>query len=81
MNLAENDTQSRVRTSTFVRGLEERGWTLGGNLQIEYRWAAGKTNLYKRYASELVALAPNVLLATGGTGVGALLVPRLMSAL
>ena len=72
MNIAENDPQSKVRTLAFVRGLEERGWTLGGNLQIEYRWAAGNANLYRRYAPELVALAPDVLLATGGTGVGAL---------
>ncbi len=72
MNIAENDPQSKVRTSAFVRGLEERGWIIGGNLQIEYRWAAGNANLYRRYAPELVALAPDVLLATGGTGVGAL---------
>ena len=72
MNIAENDPEAAVRVLAFVRGLAERGWTLGGNLQIEYRWAAGNANLYRKYAPELFALAPDVLLATGGTGVGAL---------
>ena len=72
MNLAENDAQAAVRTSVFVRGLKERGWILGGNMQIDFRWAAGNANLYRKYAPELVALSPDVILATGGTGVGAL---------
>jgi putative ABC transport system substrate-binding protein len=72
MNIAENDPEAAVRVLAFVRGLAERGWTLGGNMQIEYRWAAGNANLYRKYAPELFALAPDVLLATGGTGVGAL---------
>jgi putative ABC transport system substrate-binding protein len=72
MNIAENDPQAAVRTSAFVRGLEERGWALGRNIQIEYRWTAGDANLYGKYAPELVALVPDVILATGGTGVGAL---------
>jgi putative ABC transport system substrate-binding protein len=72
MNIAETDMQAMVGPSAFVHGLEERGWTVGGNTQVYYRWAAGNANLYRKYASELVALAPDVLLATGGTGVGAL---------
>ena len=67
MNIAENDPQSTVWTSAFVRGLEERGWTLGGNMQIEYRWAYGNENLYRRFASEFVALAPDVILAVSGS--------------
>ena len=72
MNLAANDPQSSALTAAFVGGLRERGWTLGGNLQIEFRWGAGDGNLYRKYAAELVALAPDVLLAVGGTTVGAL---------
>jgi len=72
MNIAENDPQSMVWASAFVRGLEERSWTLGGNMKIEYRWAAGNANLNRRFASELVALAPDVILVVGGSGVSAL---------
>jgi ABC-type uncharacterized transport system substrate-binding protein len=72
MSTAETDMQSTAGASTFVRGLEERGWTVGGNLQIEYRWTAANTNLYRRFAQELVALAPDVILAVGGIGVSAL---------
>ena len=72
MSTAETDMQSMIGVSTFVRGLEERGWKLGGNLQIEYRWAEANQNLYHRFARELVALAPDVILAVGGTGVSTL---------
>jgi putative ABC transport system substrate-binding protein len=72
MSTAETDVQSMVGTAAFVRGLEERGWRLGGNVQIEYRWAAANANLYRRFAQELVTLAPDVILAVGGVGVSAL---------
>jgi ABC-type uncharacterized transport system substrate-binding protein len=72
MNIAENDPQSTVGPSAFERGLGERGWTLGSNMQIEYRWGAGDANRYRRYAPELVALSPDVIMAVGGTAVGAL---------
>jgi len=49
------------------------GWTDGRNVQIDTRWAAGDAEHFRRYAAELVALAPDVILASGGTGVGALL--------
>src|ERR1019366_6974259 len=72
MNLAADDPESSVEMAAFVDGLHERGWTLGGNLQIEYRWGAGDSKLYHRYAAELVALMPDITLASGGTAVGAL---------
>jgi|SRR6516165_2730664 len=72
MNLAANDPESSKRMAAFLGGLQERGWTLGGNLQIEYRWVAGDRNLYRKYAPELVALVPDVMLAAGGTAVDAL---------
>jgi putative ABC transport system substrate-binding protein len=71
MNIRENDPQSTVWVSAFQRGLEEQGWTLGGNLQIEYRWAYND-NLYRRFALELVTLAPDVILAVSGSSATAL---------
>jgi len=47
------------------------GWTIGGNVRIDYRWATSDVERY-RYAAELVALKPNVLFATSGAVVGAL---------
>jgi putative ABC transport system substrate-binding protein len=72
MNKAANDPLSPKEIAALLGGLQERGWTLGGNLQIEYRWSAGDPNLYRKHAAELVALAPDVILAVGGTTVGAL---------
>ena len=77
MNLAADDPQSTKQTTAFLGGLQERGWTLGGNLQIEYRWTAADGNLtrvdiFRKNASELLALAPDVILVAGGTAVGEL---------
>ena len=66
MNIAENDPQSLVWASAFERGLQERGWTPGANLQIDYRWANDE-NLYRRFAHELIALTPEVVLAVSGS--------------
>ena len=68
MNIAESDPQSAVRVAALVQELQNRGWRLGSNVQIDYRWAAGDLKLYRKYAPELVALAPNVILVVGGTG-------------
>jgi putative tryptophan/tyrosine transport system substrate-binding protein len=72
MNIAENDPEAAVRISALVQALKERGWIVGTNIQIDYRWAAGDSNLYRKYAPELVALAPNVILVVGGTATGEL---------
>src|SRR5262249_8501329 len=48
------------------------GWTEGGNVRIEYRWAAGDADRFRRYAAELVALAPDVILASASPAVAAL---------
>ena len=67
MNLAADDPQSPVRIATFLLGLQELGWTDGRNLRIDYRWGAGDPDRYRRYAAELVALAPDVILAVGAS--------------
>jgi putative ABC transport system substrate-binding protein len=72
MNKAADDPQAPVELAAFTHGLEEHGWTVGRNLQIDYRWGAGDANLYRKFAAGLVALAPDVILAVGGTAVGAL---------
>jgi len=72
MNIPANDPQSSAETAAIVGVLQERGWTLGGNMQIEYRWGAGDASRYRKFAAELVALTPDVILAVGGTAVGAL---------
>ena len=72
MSTAETDMQTTEGVSAFVRGLVERGWPLGGKMQIEYRWAAGNANLYRRFALELVEFAPDVIVVVGGSGVSAL---------
>jgi putative ABC transport system substrate-binding protein len=71
--VAADDVEGRVRVAAFLQGLEQLGWSDGGNLQIEYRWAAGSADDLHKYAAELAALAPEVIFAAGGTSLGALL--------
>jgi putative ABC transport system substrate-binding protein len=71
MNIAQDDPQSITWASAFRRGLEEQGWTLDVDLHIEYRWANNE-NLYRRFAQELIALAPDVVLAVSGSSATAL---------
>ena len=52
MNVAAGDAQGRAEALAFEGALQERGWRLGGNLQIEYRWGAGDTNRYPTYAAQ-----------------------------
>ena len=69
MNLAADDPVSIARAKAFVEGLQALGWTNGRNVHLDYRWAEGKPDLFQRYASELVALAPEVILTSGGAGI------------
>ena len=72
MGQAADDPVAQIRNAAFLQGLQELGWTVGRNTQIEYRWAGGDANRMRRYAAELVALAPDVILASGGFGMGPL---------
>jgi putative tryptophan/tyrosine transport system substrate-binding protein len=56
----------------FVQTLQKLGWTVGRNLRIDYRWTGGDAERLRKYAAELVALAPDVILAAGGSHVGPL---------
>jgi putative tryptophan/tyrosine transport system substrate-binding protein len=65
MNLAAEDPESQRRVTAFVQGLQELGWADGRNVRIETRWGASDAERNRRYAAELVALAPDVILAAG----------------
>ena len=69
---AADDTEQQVRTAAFMQGLAQLGWTVGRNLRIDFRWAAGDTERIRKHAAELVALAPDVILAHGGSAVAPL---------
>src|SRR5215475_8631077 len=70
---AAGDPEGQARLVAFVQGLQEQGWTVGRNVQLDIRWAAGEPELFRRYAAELVALAPDVILGAVTTSVQALL--------
>ena len=63
MPLPADDPQSLRRLTAFVQGLQQLGWTDGRNVRIDVRWAAGDPDRFRRYAAELVGLAPDVILA------------------
>ena len=73
ISLAADDRQGKARVAAFVQGLQELGWADGRNVRIDYRWSAVNADITRKYAAELVALAPDVILASGGTVVGILL--------
>jgi putative ABC transport system substrate-binding protein len=73
MGLGSDDAEAQDRIAAFEHGLQQSGWTNGSNLQIDYRRGGGDTVSTRKYAEELVALTPDVILASGGTVVGPLL--------
>jgi putative ABC transport system substrate-binding protein len=72
MSLAADDPDAPPRVSAFAQGLQERSWTVGGNVRIDYRWGAGDLDRFRAYAAELVALNPDVVVATAASIVAAL---------
>ena len=71
MNRAD-DPEGRARIAAFLQGLQQLGWTDGGNVRIDTRWGADDADRERRYAAELVALAPDIILASGTLSVTAL---------
>jgi ABC-type uncharacterized transport system substrate-binding protein len=59
-----DDPQSQARVSAFRQGLQELKWQEGRSLRLDIRWGAGDADRIKAYATELVSLAPDVILAT-----------------
>src|SRR5215471_839517 len=72
MPYAANDAQVQARNAAFLQRLQQLGWTVGTNVEIDYRWSAGNEDDTRKYAVELVALAPDVIFASGSTAVGPL---------
>ena len=67
------DAQFQARVGAFLQGLQQAGWAIGRNVQLEYRWAENNPADIRKHAAELVALAPDVILADGAGSVGAVL--------
>jgi ABC-type uncharacterized transport system substrate-binding protein len=67
-NLANDDPEGRARDTAFVERLQQLGWSEGRNLRIEVRRTGGDAELARKYAAELVALAPDVIVTTGSAG-------------
>ena len=66
---AADDPEQLQRITALMQALQELGWTVGRNLRVDYRFGAGDSDRIRKYAAELVALAPDVVLASGGTTV------------
>jgi len=72
-SLSADDSESQARNAAFLQGLGELGWKVSRNVRIDYRWGGGEPEPIRKYAAELVALAPDVILAMGSVTVGPLL--------
>jgi putative ABC transport system substrate-binding protein len=72
MHLAPGDPDAMARVAGFLQGLQELGWATDRNIHIDYRWAVGQAELYRKYAAELVALQPDVLVTAVTDSVRAL---------
>ena len=73
MSAAADDPLWQARVTAFRQVLQQLGWTDGRNVRIDIRWAGGNADDSRKYAAELVVLAPDVILAVGGSVVGTLL--------
>jgi putative ABC transport system substrate-binding protein len=73
VGLAANDPKGQATIAALLRALQQLGWVDGRNARIDYRWGAGSADDMRKYAVELVTLAPDVMVATGGASVGPLL--------
>jgi putative tryptophan/tyrosine transport system substrate-binding protein len=69
MPYAAKDPQTQARNAAFLQGLLQLGWSVGDNVQIDYRWSGGSEDETRKYAAELVALAPDVIFTSGSAAV------------
>jgi putative ABC transport system substrate-binding protein len=69
---AADDEEGHARLTAFAQGLQQLGWTVGQNIRIDYRWGDGKAERMRKYAAELVALGPDVVVALTSAAVAAL---------
>ena len=73
LNAAADDSDFQAWVGAFQQALAQSGWIIGRNVRIDTRWAGGKADDVRRHAAELIALAPDVILAHGASTVGPLL--------
>jgi len=73
MSTEATDPEGQSRLAAFMQGLQEFNWAVGRNVEIDIRWAASNADNIRKYAAELVALAPEVILISGGSLAGPLL--------
>jgi putative ABC transport system substrate-binding protein len=73
MSTAADDPEGQARIAAFHQGLQQLGWSIGQNVWIDSRWPAGDPERFRSYAAELVALSPDVILATGSAAAGPLI--------
>src|SRR5215472_12189481 len=72
MLFAEDDPAAKIRIAAFIEGLQQLGWAVGRNVEIDICWGAADAMRSRRYAAELVALAPDVVLAGASEATAAL---------
>src|SRR5947208_3105178 len=72
MRGSADDSDEQARLTAFLQGLQEWGWSDGRNVRVDVRWSAADPDRRRRYAAELVALSPDVILADTSTVVAAL---------
>jgi len=65
MSTAAEDPESQLRLAAFVRGLQQAGWTLGQNVQVDTLWASGDAARLRQSTAELLALSPDIIMAGG----------------
>ena len=68
MNIGVDDLEAPALVGAFSQGLAESGWIIGRNARIEYRWYQGNAEAARTYAAELLALTPDIILASGTQG-------------
>jgi putative ABC transport system substrate-binding protein len=73
LNITANDPESQTRLAAFAQGLQSLGWIIGQNVRVDYRWGNGSADALIKYAAELLALAPDVILAQSTAAVAPLL--------
>jgi putative tryptophan/tyrosine transport system substrate-binding protein len=72
MNIGADDPEASALVGAFSQGLAEAGWIIGRNARIDYRWQQGNAEATRAYAAELLALTPDIILASSTPGVTAL---------
>jgi putative ABC transport system substrate-binding protein len=72
MNVAAADPEGQAQVAAFLQALQQLGWSEGRNVRIDTRWGENDVERDSRYATELLAFAPDVILASGTLSVAAL---------